>query len=322
MKSSTSSKPVLIWAIDPVGTDTKPSPANVAAMVRWAREMGWEIQPVTVATPSAKDLERGLLGSINRFQAALDAFLKSYRLGKIRRGRVLVNEETSQAAAVAKFLRYAKREGGAAIAVSSHGRSGLDRLVLGSFAEKVLEISSIPVFFLNHRAPNKTTRRPIAFFPTDFSKESRTAYREFLTSAAGRKFKVILFHAIPYPIPAAGMGVYLPDGYVEDQQNWATSEGLSWLEEAKAKGVKAESVVRTGGVGSVNGDAVLEAAAEFGASAIVMTATGGALGRLLLGSVAYPVFRANRFLALVYGPKAVAAKRRAASDTQPEARSL
>ncbi|MGZ3662520.1 MAG: universal stress protein, partial [Bdellovibrionota bacterium] len=222
----------------------------------------------------------------------------------------LVNQASTQASAVEKLLNFAKQEGAAAIAVSSHGRSGLDRMFLGSFAEKVLETSPLPVFFLNHQPSKKSKQRDVVLFPTDFSDDSWGSFREFLNAASGGKIEVILFHAITYPLPLnTGMGIYLPDGYIEDQEKWARGEGTRWLEEAKKRDVKAEAVIRTGGVGFTSGDVVLEAAKEFGASAVVVTSNSNAVGRFLVGSIAYPVFRANQFLTMVYGPKARALHR-------------
>jgi nucleotide-binding universal stress UspA family protein len=317
-KTQTKAKPVLVWAIDPLEREARPSRASFAALSRWAKTMGWEIQPVSVATPTMKDLERGLLGSVNHVQSALDAYLKLYP--KVRRGRVLVNEHSSQGGAVSKLLRYAKQECAAAVAVSSHGRSGLDRLVLGSFAETLLETSPLPVFFLNHGAPKAEKRRNVVLFPTNFSADSRAVYQEFLQAASGTKLEVVLFHGISYPLQLdTGMGTYLPDGYMEDQKNWADSEGRRWVEDAKKRNVKAKFLLHAAGIGFMNGETVLEAAKEVGASAVVMNTTGSAVGRMLIGSVAYPVFRSNKVLTLMFGPKARALKHGEA-DSFPVAR--
>jgi nucleotide-binding universal stress UspA family protein len=248
---------------------------------------------------------------VGRHQQALDDYLKQFRVPK-GRGRVLVNEEKTQTA-ISKLLRYGKQAGAAAIALTTHGRSGFDRLALGSFAEETLAKSPWPVFFMNHRSPGREPAKGVALFPTNFSEESHAAFSEFVESSAGRKFTVKIFHAIPHPIPASGMGVYLPDSYVDDQERWAVKEGQRWIDEARGHGVKAECVVRMSGVGFLGGDAVLKAARDLEATLIVMTANSGAVGRLLLGSVAYPVLRANRFLTLVYGPKAIGSRRQAAA---------
>ena len=44
-----------------------------------------------------------------------------------------------------QIVRYAEREGCDVVVMGTHGRGGLDRLLLGSVAEKVVRASSVPV---------------------------------------------------------------------------------------------------------------------------------------------------------------------------------
>jgi nucleotide-binding universal stress UspA family protein len=44
-----------------------------------------------------------------------------------------------------KIVRYAEREGCDLIAMGTHGRGGIDRLLLGSVAERVVRSSEVPV---------------------------------------------------------------------------------------------------------------------------------------------------------------------------------
>jgi nucleotide-binding universal stress UspA family protein len=298
----------LVWAIDPMEKNTRPPMASFARLRRWVRELDGEILPVTVVSPSARDLERGLLAGVDRYQTAIEAYVATYGRGVTRPPHVLVNESGSRDGEVAMLLRYAKEVGAGAIAVSSHGRSGLDRLVLGSFAEALLERAPIPVLFLSH-LPRKAGAERI-FFPTDFSADSRATWRDFLRRAKATKAEVQLYHAVTCPIPPVGVGVFLPDSLVEEQENWATKQAAQWVEEARENGVRASGRVVTGGVGAPSGEAVLAGADEFKATTLVLNANSGVVGRFLLGSIAYPVFRASRFLTIVYGPKLVQGRRR------------
>lgn len=296
-------KPVLVWAIDPKEKETRPSLGQFQSLKRWADRMGWEIQPVTVITPSKQNLARGLFGSVNYVQRQLDAVLKKYP--KVRSARVLLNDGSTQASAVEKVIRFARQEGAAALAASSHGRSGVDRMLLGSFAEKMLERSPWPVFFLSHARARKVKTRPVVLFPTDFSGDSWSAYSEFLKSASGTKLSVELLHLVSYPLELSmGVGAYVPNGFMEDQILWARGEGTRWVEEAKKRGVSAECHVREAGIGALSSASILDAAKEFGATAIVMNTKSGRVGRFLLGSLAYPVFRSNQYLTILYGPRA------------------
>ena len=56
--------------------------------------------------------------------------------------------EVRRGAAVAAILAAAKSSGADLIAMSTHGRSGLDRLLFGSVAEQVLRHADVPVFLM------------------------------------------------------------------------------------------------------------------------------------------------------------------------------
>ena len=71
------------------------------------------------------------------------------------------------------------------IVVSSRGRHGTGRVLLGSFAESLLLHSRLPVLFLTHsqRAPRKGHDPGKVLFPTDLSDFSRKAFDLFLDQA-------------------------------------------------------------------------------------------------------------------------------------------
>lgn len=65
------------------------------------------------------------------------------------RGRGLtVETETRQGSAPEEIIRHAKDNNVDMIAISSHGRSGLGRLVFGSVCDKVLREAGIPVLVI------------------------------------------------------------------------------------------------------------------------------------------------------------------------------
>lgn len=60
---------------------------------------------------------------------------------------------TSRGPVAEKIVRYAKENAVDLIAVSTHGRSGLGRLVLGSVADEVMRTSGIPVLVFKPTVP-------------------------------------------------------------------------------------------------------------------------------------------------------------------------
>jgi nucleotide-binding universal stress UspA family protein len=56
-----------------------------------------------------------------------------------------------------EILRAAEREGAELIAMTTHGRGGLERLILGSVADQVVRKALLPLFLLPVRASGEVT---------------------------------------------------------------------------------------------------------------------------------------------------------------------
>jgi nucleotide-binding universal stress UspA family protein len=305
--------PVAIWAVDPFEKATKPMVAAVKALDRWAAEAGVRLQPVYVLSLPLREVRRGSLKHVERMQDLLESFVGGYELRNALPAEVLLEESDSRLGAVKEILGYAKRNKAAWIALSSHGRSGFKRFVFGSFAENLLHEAKCPVLFLSKGAfePEKNA----VLFPTDFTRESRSAFRQFLPLARGLNLELVLFHSISLPMPAymgdpmLGLSTaYIPEKFFPAQRAWAGRKGAAWVKAALASGVRAQLVLSEQRVGLVTGEAILRAAKKAGAGLIVMASQGRPVDRILLGSAAYEVFRGNQYPVWMFGPKALAEK--------------
>jgi nucleotide-binding universal stress UspA family protein len=86
------------------------------------------------------------------------------------------------------------------IAMSTHGRSGVRRLVLGSVAEEVLRRSTIPVLCYPHVEPDLTLeRKPIQhiLLTTDLSHHSLRPFEPVLALAKTLGCRVTVLHVVP-----------------------------------------------------------------------------------------------------------------------------
>jgi len=63
----------------------------------------------------------------------------------IASGRVPVETKILEGSPSTEIVRYAEREGCDLIVMGTHGRGGIDRLLLGSVAERVVRSSTVPV---------------------------------------------------------------------------------------------------------------------------------------------------------------------------------
>lgn len=214
---------IILWAVDPQEEATKPLAANMRQFSHWVEESGLEIQPISVISPTSADLETGLLARSETAKEDLERYLAGFQLTGLRSPKVVINEDGSRDGAVKRLLRFAAENQVAWIAVSSHGRSGIGRLVLGSFAEKLLAASEWPVLFLDHEAVARSTKtsKPVALFATDFSFHSQRAYRNFVGQAKGLGCEIVILNSLIYPMAATvGEGFCIPETYFVDQAEW------------------------------------------------------------------------------------------------------
>jgi nucleotide-binding universal stress UspA family protein len=158
------------------------------------------------------------------------------------------------------------RSGGAqAIVVGTHGRTGVARGILGSVAEGLLRRSDVPVIAVHEDDAVGTGPVAVAL---DDSPAAQAALETAILIAAAREAPVVLIHA--------------RETRSEDPGR-ANALLLGATERIRARGVKADVVVRDGRAG----DALIAAAHERGCSMIVMGTHGRPFfERLVLGSVA------------------------------------
>lgn len=294
----------LVWAVDPFDAETKPTVAAVKSLAQWAKGASLQIQPVFILPLPLAQLERGSIAAVDEAQATLDRFVGEYGLSNVGAPALILDDTNTRQGATKELLTFAKKENAAAIALSSHGRAGLKRFVLGSFAEEVLKEAPVPVVFLSRQTPAGKS----AFFPTDFSAPSRKAFKKFLAFAAPLKMEVVLFHSVSLPMPVASTmagapSLYIPEDYFPREEARARKESNSWISEAKAAGVKARLHLTDAGIGLVTGEVILQAAENTKASFIAMAAQGGPIEHLMFGSAALEVFRSSRFPVWIFGPK-------------------
>jgi nucleotide-binding universal stress UspA family protein len=109
----------------------------------------------------------------------------------------------------AAILDFVADEGGfGLIIMSTHGRSGLSHVLLGSVTENVLRYAQCPVLvvknpehdFLDRKTGEVALRKIL--FPLDFSKDSISPIELLRTIALKHGSEVVVYHAIEAEIPS------------------------------------------------------------------------------------------------------------------------
>jgi nucleotide-binding universal stress UspA family protein len=102
-----------------------------------------------------------------------------------------------------EILRHAEGSGADLLVVGSHGRSGFERLLLGSVTERLVHKALCPTMVVPRRAPDKDPDEPVQFHrilcPVDFSETSNRAlaYAMSLAEEAAAHLTVVNVIEVP-----------------------------------------------------------------------------------------------------------------------------
>jgi nucleotide-binding universal stress UspA family protein len=299
----------IIWAIDPAQIEIDLNKELVHRWIDWAKEKKLQLQTAHVLT----DIRAGesVADQIEDAKIKSKEHLEDLGATNLPETKILLAKPGNRQSAVETLLSYAEEEKSSCILVCSHGRVGLKRLVLGSFAEKLLQQSQSPILFLNHleKEAEDYPHFKRALFCTDFSEYSLKAFQDFLPFAMHVGSTIIIFHAVT--LSAAELTstyiapVLLPSDYLSDQLHWAKEKAQKWAKLSEEQGVRAQILVQDKGLGSNIGETILQTASAEKAEFIVMSSLNGPTSAFVLGSYAYDVLHSNRSPVMIYGPKAV-----------------
>jgi nucleotide-binding universal stress UspA family protein len=234
-------------------------------------------------------------------QARMEAYLKGFIAkhagdGPALHGRVVEGFPPEA------ILQVAKDERASLIAMTTHGRSGVPRWVLGSVAEKVLRGAEVPVLLLKFSAFGQPIReREIRriLFPVDGSSLAQEAVKPLVELARPFGAEVTAVHVEAPPELTGGFGTP-PTGPPP-----ATAESLAPVAALlEAAGVRVKTSMLKGDPASV----ILNVAGSGGVDLVVMTSHGrSGVSRMAFGSVTEKVLRGLGVPLLVVRSKGAAA---------------
>lgn len=205
----------------------------------------------------------------------------------------------AQAGPVAETVLEVTRQVGAnLIALSTHGRAGFDRLVLGSVAESVIRRSEVPVLTL-HAGRTATPDAPAphllehVLVPFDGSERSLRVLDNLAVLGKGRTARITLLGVVELLAAAEHWEASPPDPWLaklaEAQRERARTAAEWAAARARNLGFEAEVSIAEGRPAL----RIVELAEAAGVSLIAMTTHGRAgLARWVLGSVTELVLRA------------------------------
>jgi nucleotide-binding universal stress UspA family protein len=189
------------------------------------------------------------------------------------------------------------------IAMTTHGRSGVARWVLGSVAAKLLHATHTPMLVVRPPTDGKQSDAPTLtkiLVPLDGSELSASVLPFAADLAKSLGASVMLFHAVLEPVmtyPAGG--AVFDSGALKGMEAGAHEYLAAVARDLDDKGVKTNREVAIGNAT----DGIVWAAEREGAELIVMSTHGrSGIGRIVLGSIADAVVRRTSLPVILVRP--------------------
>lgn len=226
--------------------------------------------------------------------------LTDYNLPFLKDPKVIPHASQSHAGAAETLSHYAARTQTDLIVVGSHGRQGIQRFILGSFAESLLLQSEVPVCVIGPHTTHMHGPKNI-LFPTEFGEHSKDNFRHTLELAKNLRAGITLLHAIPRPIESLFEMDTRPKVYnykgqmlsleqiVELTIESQSHRAQHWVSWAEKEGVTAQFIIDSS-FKAVD-ELILETVEKADIDMIVMEAQSGPLSAALLGSYTRNVVR-------------------------------
>jgi nucleotide-binding universal stress UspA family protein len=226
--------------------------------------------------------------------------LGDYNLDFLLEPKVIPHAAQSHGGAADTLSNYAKESHANLIVVGSHGRTGFQRFLLGSFAESLLLNSEVPVVVIGGHT-NKVKENRSILFPTEFGDHSKENFRHVLELAKVLGAEITLFHAIARPIESLFDLETRPKVYnfkgrmltleqiVEHQIEHQTQRAQHWIDWAAKEGVTAHFQVDNSF--KPIDELILASVDKLGIDLIIMEAQSGPVSAAILGSYTRNVVR-------------------------------
>jgi nucleotide-binding universal stress UspA family protein len=209
-------------------------------------------------------------------------------------GGLQVSVSVVEGEPAAEIASEADRQAGTLLVMSTHGRSGLQRMALGSVADRVLRATASPMLVVrpqSEEAPSEV-RLEVAVVPLDESELAEQALPHAERLAGALDLKLLVVEALPsemeYYMQAEAFA-----GAARDIAEAAEGASEEYLEGVAARLHKAGlHSVEWRVIHGTAGRSIVNAVQELPDSMVIMTTHGrSGMGRWILGSVADQVIR-------------------------------
>jgi nucleotide-binding universal stress UspA family protein len=181
--------PKIIWPINPFIAEEERLNQNVLKTVKAIAEATRsEVIPVFAVSPAelmlALDFDIKHLGVLKKTaEFEISEMFKEIQFKELKKPVVLVERKSSITASVKRLVNFATKSKASLIICGTKAVKGIDRLLLGSFAENLIHQSKTPTLLVNPNLESSFQFKRL-LFATDFSLASQKAWKAFCVFAS------------------------------------------------------------------------------------------------------------------------------------------
>lgn len=286
----------ILWAVDPFAED-KGLQAKMAQQLKaFVKNRPCAIEPVFILSPDqlrlSPDFFKGKTGEIRlEAEQKLTAYLKKIKLPGMTEPTLIVSPDYSLRMAIQACVKHAKDTGAELIAVSTHAKKGVSRMLLGSFAETLVMQSDVPVLVVSPKAKVVPSFKNVVF-PTDLTDKSQHAFGQVLKLASTLKARLTIFHNASYFTPYsldvfAGIDTYAT--FIEKDLERRKELLAKMKADAVKSGVKAEVILNE--KPKYTPEAIVGVVKKSPDAIVALVSQTGPVATTILGSVTRDVLR-------------------------------
>ncbi len=191
----------IIWALDPFHSTTEAVTKSLVYLEKFASAINADIEPVYVLSPHIffVPTDYFIPPTTSEFltsaQVKMQGILAGIDSPRLKDPLVIYDDSHLLKDTVQTFISHAQSRAARHIFATTHARSGLSRVWLGSFVEALIMHSKIPVITLN-----PATQSPLNFtsilFATDLGGVSKESLLKLLPLAKKLEAKIFIFHVL------------------------------------------------------------------------------------------------------------------------------
>lgn len=234
----------LIWAVNPLEENELHLHA-LAFLGAFCRGLGTRIHPAFVLSPA---MLRVPSRSFPKFERAFELLARE-RFEELVRSwdgsamRPLTVIHAGESQPTEQLIQFARERNMGAMLVSTHARSGLGRLWLGSFAETLLLKAELSVFTVNPTTLVRENMRSV-LFPTTFTEPYREAFESVVDLCRCFDATLTLYYLDPF----VDAGLVQPEvqPHLREAAVRLAEDARSWREWAEGRGLTTHLQIENG----------------------------------------------------------------------------